>query len=79
MSFLLGKVAYGRKEFDWAGQLLEETITRRPGDSEAIYLLGFCRAGQNNAPQAEALLKKALKLDPDSNHAAEAKQLLSQK
>jgi len=79
VSFLLGKVAYGRKEFDWAGQLLEETITRRPGDSEAIYLLGFCRAGQNNAPQAEELLKKALKLDPDSNYAAEAKQLLSQK
>lgn len=77
VSFVLGKVAYGRKEFDWAGQLLEETVALRPDDAEALYLLGFCRAGQDDMTRSRELLGKALKLDPNSDHAAEAKEVLS--
>jgi tetratricopeptide (TPR) repeat protein len=74
---LLGRIAYRRQDYDWAGRLLSECLPHQPEDPEILFLLGFCRMEENKTDAGRELLGRALDADPDSPYATKARRLLA--
>ena len=76
VSATLGAIVFRRQDYDWARQLLRESVRRRPDDAEVRFLLGLCHAELGDDAAAGPVLEEALALDPDSRHADEARRIL---
>jgi len=75
---LLGRILYGRGNWEWAARLLEESLTKLPDDSESQYYLGLCRLELKDKEGARAALRRFLELDPESSRAEKASRIISQ-
>src|SRR5258706_8449108 len=54
-----------RGEFDAAEKQIWEIVAQEPGNASALSLLGTIRIHQKRVPEAEALFKRALAIDPN--------------
>ncbi len=75
---LLGILAYERKDFSRAGQLLLEAAARLPDDPEVIYRLGLTQYALKQTRESKGNLTKALALAPNSAFATKAKEALAE-
>jgi Flp pilus assembly protein TadD len=74
----LGILAYSRKDFARAVQLLKETAIKRPDDSEVFYYLGMTQYQLKQKSEAQQALQKALALKLDAKSAQEANRVLAE-
>jgi tetratricopeptide (TPR) repeat protein len=74
---LLGKLAYRRANYEWAADLLGQSLAREPGAAETTYLLGLCHHKLEQHQAATETLRRALRLQPDSPYADQARQVLA--
>jgi len=63
-ALLAAKKALARGELDQAEQQLWKVLSSNPDQSEALNLLGIIRGQQKRYPEAEALFRRVLQLDP---------------
>jgi len=74
---LLGILAYERGETSRAAQLLQEALSRFSNDPEVLYRLGLAQAKLKQNLECKVRLTQALALDPKSEFAPEARQVLT--
>lgn len=74
----LGWVHRARGELGPAAQAIEKAVAANPKKAGFRYHLGVVYAEQGKKKEAVAALQKALELDQNFNHAADARQRLQQ-
>lgn len=75
---VLGRIMYHRGDFNYAGQLFSEVVSKRPSDAQAYFYLGMTQHRLDRKPQSADALRKALALDGNAPFAEEAKRLLEE-
>jgi len=73
---ILGGLAYQRKEFPYAAQLLQESARKQPLDAASLYALGKSLLATKEMPEGKAALEKALAAGLKDPQAADAKQVI---
>lgn len=73
----LGTIAYQRRDYAGAVQLLNTSVRRRANDAELFYYLGMAHYQLRQPRESKAALQKALELNLSSPLAAEAKKTLA--
>ena len=74
---LLGKVAYRRKDYSQAVQLLSQSSAELQQDADVFFHLGLAYHQLNRKDQTKNALEKALGLNLETKSAQEAKQILA--
>jgi Flp pilus assembly protein TadD len=74
----LGVIAFHRKDYSRAAQLLKETSRSHPRDAEALYYLGIAQFHLNEKNESRQTLRRALSLDGDATFAAEAQRVIAE-
>jgi Flp pilus assembly protein TadD len=75
---ILGKTAYGRKDYRTAVRFLQEASLKRSDDSEIFYLLGKSHRELKEKDESKRALERALALNPNAIFASEVKQVLAE-
>ena len=78
LTAVLGKIAYRRKEYARAAQLLKEAAHKRPQDADLMFHLGLAHYHLKQKSQSTEALRKALALNSNSGLTAEAKRVLEE-
>lgn len=73
---VMGEMAYQRKQYPYAIQLLQACAARNPDHAEVLFYLGMSYDQVRNKEAARKNLRRALELDPRSEFASEAKAIL---
>jgi tetratricopeptide (TPR) repeat protein len=74
---LLGKVAYRRKDYAQAVQLLSQSSVGLPQDADVFFQLGLAYHQLNSKEQSKSALEKALGLNLEAQSAQEAQRILA--
>jgi tetratricopeptide (TPR) repeat protein len=75
---ILGTLAYGRKEYARAAQLLEESSRKKNQDAELFYYLGLANYNLKKSNECREALKQALNLNLAARLADDAKKVLAE-
>jgi tetratricopeptide (TPR) repeat protein len=73
-----GRMAYARRQYEYAARLLQECSEKNPDRADALFYLGLSYHQLRNKDLARKTLRRALEMHPDSELAAEARRLLAQ-
>jgi Flp pilus assembly protein TadD len=71
-------IAFNRKDYSRAAQLLTESSAHSPTDAEAFYCLGMAHFHLKQTVLSRAALERAVSLDPQAAFVAQARQTLAQ-
>ena len=74
----LGMIAFHRKDYARAAQLLKECSTALPNDAETYYYLGMAHFQLKQSALSRSALERAVSLSPQAGFVAEARKALSQ-
>jgi tetratricopeptide (TPR) repeat protein len=74
----LGILAYNRKDYSRAAQVLSQCAEKRNDDAEVYYYLGMSHYRLGHRSESKAALQKALALNAPVKFAAEAKRVLAE-
>ena len=74
----LGIIAFHRKDYSRAAQLLKETSRSRPDDAEGLYYLGMAQFHLNQKSESRQTLQRAVSLDGKAPFVAEAQRIIAE-
>ncbi len=77
VSDTLAWILVKKQNYGTAIQLLRDCVQKEPNSAEFNYHLGKAYLGAGREPEAKQALQAALKLEPDSSNARQAKELLA--
>jgi len=74
----LGMIAFHRKDYSRAAQLLKETTRSHHDDAEGLYYLGISQFHLKEKDESRQTLRRALSLDGKATFAAEAQRIIAE-
>ena len=74
----LGIIAFHRKDYSRASQLLKEASRTNPADAEGLYYLGVAQFHLKEKNESRQTLQRALSLDGNATFAAEARRIIAE-
>jgi tetratricopeptide (TPR) repeat protein len=74
----LGIIAFQRKDYARASQLLKEMSQTNPADAEGLYYLGIAQFRLNEKTESRQTLRRALSLDGNAPFASEAQRIIAE-
>jgi tetratricopeptide (TPR) repeat protein len=74
----LGVIAFHRKDYSRAAQLLKEFSVAQPRDAEALYYLGMAQFHLKEKTESRASLRRAVSLETNATFAAEAQRVIAE-
>ena len=74
----LGIIAFHRKDYSRAVQLLKESLLKAPTNAEAYFYLGMAHFHLGEKDHSRIALQKAIAMDGKANFASDAQRMLSQ-
>jgi tetratricopeptide (TPR) repeat protein len=74
----VGRIAYHRRQYQYAAGLLQECAEGSQNKAEVLYYLGMCYHQLHNKDLAKKTLRRAIEMRPDADLAAEARKILGQ-